>query len=106
MSRRGSFKELKAPIEADPSRRARVDERKHAMRDVLALAELRASREVTQEGLADALGVSQPNISRIEHQDDAYLSTLRSYVEALGGRLEVRAVFDDQTVELDVASTT
>jgi len=106
MSRRGSFKELKAPIEADPSRRARVDERKHAMRDVLALAALRASREVTQEGLADALGVSQPNISRIEHQDDAYLSTLRSYVEALGGRLEVRAVFDDQTVELDVASTT
>jgi hypothetical protein len=34
------------------------------------------------------------------------LSTLRSYVEALGGRLEVRAVFDDQTVELDVTSTT
>ena len=106
MSRRGSFKELKAPIEADPLRRARVNERKQAMRDVLALAGLRASREVTQEGLADALGVSQPNISRIEHQDDAYLSTLRSYVEALGGRLEVRAVFDDQTVELDVASTT
>jgi len=51
-------------------------------------------------------GDSQPNISRIEHQDDAYLSTLRSYVEALGGRLEVRAVFEDQTVELDVASTT
>jgi len=106
MSRRRPFKELKAPIEADPLRRARVDERKHAMRDILALAELRASREVTQEGLADALGVSQPNISRIEHQNDAYLSTLRSYVEALGGRLEVRAVFDDQTVELDVASTT
>ena len=106
MSGRRSFKELKAPIEADPFRRARVDERKHAMRDVLALAGLRASREVTQEGLADALGVSQPNISRIEHQNDAYLSTLRSYVEALGGRLEVRAVFDDQTVELDVASTT
>ena len=95
-----------APIDADPLRRARVNEAKRAMQDVLALAELRASREVTQEGLADALGVSQPNISRIEHQDDAYLSTLRSYVEALGGRLEVRAVFDDQTVELDVASTT
>lgn len=102
MTGRRPLKELKAPIDADPLRRARIDEAKRAMRDALALAELRASREVTQIGLADALGVSQPNVSRIEHQDDVYLSTLRSYVEALGGRLEVQAVFEDQTVQLDV----
>jgi len=102
MTGRRPLKELKAPIDADPLRRARIDEAKRAMRDALALAELRASREVTQVGLADALGVSQPNVSRIEHQDDVYLSTLRSYVEALGGRLEVQAVFEDQTVQLDV----
>ena len=102
MTGRRPLKELKAPIDADPLRRARIDEAKRAMRDALALAELRASREVTQVGLADALGVSQPNVSRIEHQDDVYLSTLRSYVEALGGRLEVRAVFEDQTVQLDM----
>ena len=102
MSGRRSFKELKAPIDADPARRARVDDAKRAMREALALAELRASRDVTQQGLADALRVSQPNVSRIEHQDDVYLSTLRSYVEALGGSLQVRAVFDDQVVDLDV----
>ncbi len=62
-------------------------------------------RDVTQQVLAEALDVSQPNVSRIEHQDDVFLSTLRSYVEALGGRLEVRAVFDDLTVDLEVPRT-
>ena len=100
MSGRRSFKELTGAIDADPSRRARVDEHKRAMREVLALAELRTSRALTQEGLARTLGVSQPNVSRIEHQDDVYLSTLRSYVEALGGRLEIRAVFDDEVVDM------
>jgi DNA-binding Xre family transcriptional regulator len=104
MSGRRSFEELKAPVYADPGRRARVEDAKRAMRDALALAQLRASRDVTQEGLADALRTSQPNVSRIEHQDDVYLSTLRSYVEALGGRLELRAVFEDQSVDLDLSA--
>jgi hypothetical protein len=38
----------------------------------------------------------------VEHQDDLYLSTLRSYIEALGGELQIRAVFEDETVDLDV----
>jgi transcriptional regulator with XRE-family HTH domain len=75
------------------------------MREALALSELRTSRDVTQQALADALDVTQPNVSRIEHEDDVFLSTLRSYVEALGGRLEVRAVFDDLTVDLEVPRT-
>ncbi len=65
----------------------------------------RTSRDVTQQVLAEALDVSQPNVSRIEHQDDVFLSNLRSYVEALGGRLEVRAVFADLTVDLEVPRT-
>jgi predicted transcriptional regulator len=101
MSGRRSFKELKGGIDAEPSRRARVEEAKRAMRDALALAELRASRDLTQVHLARALGVSQPNVSRIEHQEDVYLSTLRSYVQALGGQLEIRAVFDDEVVDLE-----
>ena len=102
MSRRRPFKELRAAVDADPVRRGRVDDAKHAMRETLALSELRASRDVTQQALAEALDVSQPNVSRIEHQDDVYLSTLRFYVEALGGRLEIRAVFEDLTVDLEV----
>ena len=44
--------------------------------------------------------VSQANISRIERQDDLKLSTLERYIEALGGRLEVRAIFGDEHVVL------
>lgn len=96
-----SFRELRRPVDADPTRRARVDDYKRAMRAAVALGELRASRDVTQQQLAGPLDTTQPNVSRIEHQDDLYLSTLRSYVEALGGHLELRAVFPDQTFVLD-----
>ena len=66
----------------------------------LKLAELRQKRGVSQTVVADTLAVSQPNISRIEQEDDVYLSTLARYVEALGGRLEVLAVFGDETVKI------
>jgi len=56
--------------------------------------------KLTQEQVAQALGVSQANVSQIEHQDNIYLRTLSSYIEALGGQLEVRAVFPDETVVL------
>jgi transcriptional regulator with XRE-family HTH domain len=64
------------------------------------LAELRGRRGLSQSAIADALEVSQPNVSRIEQEDDLYLSTLSRYVAALGGELEVRAVFGDETVLL------
>jgi len=102
MSGRKSFDELRAGVDADTVRRARVEGIKHAMRDVLALSQLREERGLTQRELAEQMRVTQANISRVEHQEDLYLSTLRNYVEALGGRLEVHAVFDDQTVDLDV----
>lgn len=59
------------------------------------LAQLRQARRLTQTQLAGALGVSQAQVSRVENQADLYLSTLRSYVQAMGGELELRAVFPD-----------
>jgi hypothetical protein len=44
--------------------------------------------------------VSQPNVSHIEQQDDVYLSTLARYIAALGGHLEVLAVFPEETITL------
>ena len=70
------------------------------MEDALALAELRSRCGLTQTAVAETLGVTQANISRIEHEEDLYLSTLRSYVAALGGELEVNAVFPDGKVAL------
>ncbi len=85
---------------ADPASAARTDEYRRTMEDALALGRLREARGTTQVELAGALGVTQANVSRIEHQDDLYLSTLREYVEALGGRLQIAAIFDDQTILL------
>lgn len=95
-----NFKLLSAALNADPQRRARVEAHKRAIRDALSLAHLRRSRGATQQSLAAALGISQPNVSRVEHQDDLYLSSLAGYVEALGGRLEIMAVFPDERIGL------
>lgn len=79
-----------------------VAERVRAIEDALALAELRQSRHVTQVQLADALGITQGNVSRLEGRSDIYLSTLRSYIEALGGHIEIAAVFPDERVTVTV----
>jgi len=77
---------------------------KRALEDALDLAELRKHRNVTQVQLADALGISQGNVSQFERRRELYLSTLREYVEALGGRLELAAVFPDERVPLEVGT--
>ena len=65
------------------------------------LDELRQARQLTQVNLAETLGVDQGSISKLERRTDMYLSTLRSYVEAMGGRLELRAVFPDGAVAIE-----
>ncbi len=95
MSGRRSFKELRERVVADPERRERVEEIGRAYDAMLGLADLRESLGITQAELAENLGVSQPNVSKLEGKDDIRLSTLGGYVAALGGRLEVRAVFPE-----------
>lgn len=84
----------------DKEGRQQVDAIKRAMRLQIALAHLREQRGLSQAAVAAELGTSRPNVSRIESETDLRLSTLERYVEALGGRLEIRAVFDDEAVPL------
>jgi transcriptional regulator with XRE-family HTH domain len=100
MSGHKSFKILSDRIDADPERRARVEELERTYDEVLALANLRESRGVTQTQLAESLGVSQPNVSKVEHAEDVHLSTIINYVAALGGHLELKAVFPNEKVNL------
>jgi predicted transcriptional regulator len=73
-----------------PERRADIDRRFDALIDeVESLRELRRAAELSQVRIAKALKISQPAVSKIERQTDMYLSTLRSYVEAMGGELDV-----------------
>jgi transcriptional regulator with XRE-family HTH domain len=83
-----------------PDARERIENIKRAMRLETALVELRERRGVTQTAVAEALDSSRPNVARIEKELDIRLSTLERYVEALGGRLEIRAIFDDEDVKL------
>lgn len=61
------------------------------------LAEIRREQALTQKDVAESMGVSAPRVSAIEHgeADRTEVATLRSYVEALGGRLRVVADFGD-----------
>lgn len=83
-----------------PLNEARMRTYRRLLDAEIRLNDLRRRRGLSQAQLAEALEVSQPNVSRIELQDDLYLSTLARYVEALGGRLEVRAVFPEETITL------
>jgi len=69
----------------------------------LRLHQLRERRGVSQTTVAEALDVSRPRVHAIERAgEDLRLSTLERYIRALGGRLELHAVFDDEEVTLPV----
>lgn len=92
------FSEMRRP--ATPERRASIDAIKAGMAEGERLFELRKDRGMTQVELAERLGVSQGSVSETERRDDLFISTLSGYVEALGGRLQVAAVFEDGTVPI------
>jgi predicted XRE-type DNA-binding protein len=87
-----------------PERRARVEKRVAQTLERMALHELRHARRLNQMQVATGLKSAQSEVSKIENRADMHVSTLRQYIEALGGHLEMQAVFPDQTVELDLAS--
>jgi len=66
----------------------------------MALDDLRAARELTQENLADVLHINQAAVSKLERRTDMYVSTLARFIEAMGGQLEIRAVFPDGAVRI------
>jgi DNA-binding XRE family transcriptional regulator len=84
-----------------PEREKKIDARVKAELARLPLAEVRKARALTQTRLAEILRVNQAAISKMEQRTDMYLSTLRSYIEAMGGLLEVRAIFPEAEVLLE-----
>ena len=66
----------------------------------LSLVDVRRARQLTQTQLAAALGTTQSGVSRVERETDLYVSTLRDYVEAMGGQLVIEAVFPDARVPI------
>lgn len=92
------FRALVEAMSAD--RRAKVDAETDRLMAEMRLRDVRNSRDVSQEELAESLDSDQGNVSRLEHQADMYVSTLRRYLEALGGTLEILAHFPDRDVRI------
>ena len=67
----------------------------------LLLSEIREQAGRSQQQVADALGIKQPSLSKLERQSDMQISTLRRIVNALGGELEVSARFPAGTVKIE-----
>ena len=95
-----NFDELRAKM--SPESQARVAARVKEELAQMPLNQLRNARAMTQTRLAELLEMDQGNISRLEQRTDMYLSTLRSYIEAMGGKLEIRALFPEGDVRIDL----
>ena len=99
-----SLKELKE--EMSPERREKNETRAQALLINMALQELRQTRQLTQQDLANILDVNQAALSKMEHQSDMRISTLRKLLSAMGGNLKIVAEFPDGDVIVDQFRTT
>lgn len=81
--------------------RGRIERR---VKDALAempLYELREARQLTQEQLAEQLKTGQAAVSKLERRTDMYISTLRRFIEAMGGRLDIVARFPEGDIRIN-----
>lgn len=90
------FSKLRGELDATPGAKAKLAGAREQTLEEIRLYELRHGEAVSQVELAGRLEVTQGAVSKFEHADDVRVSTLREYVEALGARLELVAVFDDE----------
>ncbi len=90
--------DLKTMMDRLPAKRRRKVEARAAelIAEEMTLRDLRKALDLTQARLAEVLNIGQDSVSRLEQRSDLMLSTLRGYVAALGGRLELIARFPDR----------
>ena len=93
------FKNLKQKM--SPASLARAEKRAKRALEEMPLNELRAARQLTQESLAKSLGINQAAVSKMERRTDMYISTLRQFVVAMGGELEITARFPDGVIRIN-----
>ena len=92
------FSTLRARMSSEAQ--ARVAARAQAMLLEMQLQDIRKSRNVTQVELAHVLNVEQAAISKLENREDMYVSTMRKYIRALGGELQLVAKFPDAEIKV------
>jgi len=102
MPKTGKFRELYEKM--SPQARADVEKRVQSSLREMPMYELRAARRLTEQQLAQTAGPSRNTAPPLEDQGNAYLRTLENFVEAMGGHLEIYAVFADGKIKLTSAT--
>lgn len=91
--KRHKWSEIKARTR--PETRARIKAEARRLSEDLHLSQLRKARGLTQEAMAELLGVSQAEVSKMERRSELYVGTLRKFIEAMDGELVLAARFAD-----------
>jgi len=84
-----------------PAAQSAATKKTNQMLKEMPLQELRQAHHMSQQRLAEVLSTKQANVSRMERRTDMYISTLRSYIEAMGGELDIVARFPDGEVHIN-----
>src|SRR5450432_456626 len=88
-----NFRELRAKMSSEAQAEGAAEHRR--LVEEMSLHQLRKARELTQTKIAGELHIGQGDVSKLERRTDMYVSTLASYLQAVGADLEIRAVFPD-----------
>ena len=99
MPQTSPYRELHDRVTARPGTAERLAGLRLDTLAEIGLHELRRSLQRSQTDLAAELGISQPAVSQLERGEDVKVSTLRSYLDSLGARLQILAIFDDGEAE-------
>ena len=91
--KRHKWSDIKA--RTSPATRARIAAEAKRLSEDLHLSQLRKARGLTQEAMADLLGVSQAEVSKMERRTELYVGTLRRFIEAMNSELVLVARFSD-----------
>ena len=92
------FRDLVAQMPEE--RQARIAAETRRLIDEMPLQALRRALNLTQQQVAASLGINQVAVSKMEGQTDMYVSTLRRFVEAMGGELRIVARFPEGNIEI------
>ena len=92
------FSELRARM--SPKARAQSEAMTKKLLEEMPLQELRQALDLTQQEVAETLKIEQAAVSKMEKQTDMYLSTLRRFISAMGGQLDIIARFPDGAVRI------
>ena len=98
MAGRSAFSKLRGAM--SPESQERAKQKALSLREEMDLAELRKAMRLSQEELASALKIGQASVAKLEKRADMYVSTLRRFIEAMGGELDIVARFPNHDIQI------